>query len=154
MLAVVAVVAALLPVAEPAAPAAAKGDAFITAQTAGILTIEGGECFSDPFHSPSAGQVIVIYTPCDKPVDNQAYGFLHADDGRWDRAVLAEFAWTGCARGFAHYWPGDAAGAGTALDFYPILPTEETWADGDRDIMCVVYNRVGRLPGSMLPAAR
>lgn len=34
------------------------------------------------------------------------------------------------------------------------VPTAETWADGDRDVMCVVYNRDGRLAGSAVPLAR
>lgn len=178
-----AVTAVVLPAAEPPAPPAARGDDFITAQTAGILSIEAGECFSNPFFSPAAGETIVIYTPCDQPVDNQSYGFLRAAEGPWDRPALAAFAWAGCRRGFDTYWPATAeptaassvalpgrgtsgipAGhdpaalrrfgpAGTPLAFYPILPTAETWAAGDRDIMCAVYNPRGRLPGSALPRA-
>lgn len=189
--ALTAVAVGTLPAAEPPTPPAARGDGFITAQTAGILTIEAGECFSNPFHSRAANEIVVIYTPCDQPVDNQSYGFLHAEEGSWDRAALAAFAWAGCRRGFDTYWPaagsatssatssttspavalpgsGDAAGipagqdpaalrrvgpAGNPLAFYPILPTAETWADGDRDVMCAVYNPQGRLPGSALPRA-
>lgn len=180
--ALTAVAVVALPAAEPPAPPAARGDDFITAQTAGILTIEAGECFSNPFHSRSAGETIVIYTPCDQPVDNQSYGFLHAEEGPWDRAALAAFAWAGCRRGFDTYWPAIAGSAsspvvvprsdgadipadqdpaalrrvgpaGNPLAFYPIMPTAETWADGDRDIMCAAYNPQGRLPGSALPRA-
>lgn len=177
-----AVAVVTLPAAEPPTPPAARGDDFITAQTAGILSIEAGECFSNPFYSPAAGETIVIYTPCDQPVDNQSYGFLRAAEGPWDRTALAAFAWAGCRRGFDTYWPsttGSAASrvalpgpgkasipaghdpatlrrfgpAGTPLAFYPIMPTAETWADGDRDVMCAVYNPRGRLPGSALPRA-
>lgn len=122
-----------------------KDESFITAETSGILDIEGGECFTDPAYSPGAGEPVVLYTPCTQGGDNQAYGFVHAADGPYDRARLTAFGWERCGRGFTTYWPE------SALDYYPILPTPETWADGDRDVMCVVYDPAGRLPGSMLP---
>lgn len=121
---------------------------FITAATPGILDIEGGECFSDPTYSAAAGGEIVLYTPCPQQADNQSYGFVHAADGPWDAAALTRFALAGCERGFRHYWPT----AGSTLDFYPIMPTAESWADGDRDVMCVVYNPRGRLTDSVLPS--
>lgn len=31
------------------------------------------------------------------------------------------------------------------------MPTAETWADGDRDIMCVVYKPGDKLDDSALP---
>jgi hypothetical protein len=132
----------------PPTPQTVKGDAFITAGTTGILTIEGGECFDDPAYSPAAGEVVVIYTPCAEGADNQSYGFAHAPDGPWNRASLAAFAHRSCAGLFARLWPG---GSGAELAHYPIMPTEETWADGDRDVMCVVYDPAGRLPGPVVP---
>ncbi|WP_157521698.1 hypothetical protein [Herbidospora cretacea] len=134
----------------PVPPAVDKGDDFMTPETTGVLNLEAGECFTDPEYSPAAGEEIVLYTPCDQHADNQSYGFVHAEDGTYDRAALAEFGWSSCKRGFAHYWPGEA---GSGLDYFPILPTAETWADGDRDVMCVVYDPRGELGGSKLPRA-
>ncbi|TKK87807.1 hypothetical protein FDA94_16700 [Herbidospora galbida] len=134
----------------PPTSAVRKGDDFMTPETTGVLNLEPGECFTDPEYSPMAGEEIVLYTTCDQHADNQSYGFVHADDGPYDRAALAEFGWSSCKRGFANYWPGEA---GAELDYYPILPTAETWADGDRDVMCVVYDPHGELKGSMLPRA-
>jgi len=59
-------------------------------------------------------------------------------------------AWSRCGQAFDKLWRG-ASRAG--LDFYPVLPTAETWADGDRVVMCVVYRPTGRLPDSVLPLA-
>ena len=126
-----------------------KDEHFINAQTPGILDIEGGECFDDPADRPEAGGVVVLYRPCADTAENQSYGFVHADDdAAWDPAALSEFAWHACRELFAQTWPGDQS---TGLRFYPIMPTVETWAGGDRDVMCVVYRYGGRLPGSMLP---
>jgi hypothetical protein len=131
----------------PPAQPVVKTETFITAETTGILLIEGGECFSDPEYSPGAGERIVLYTPCAGGADNQSYGFTHASDGPYDRAALSAFAWKSCGERFAGLW----GGGGDGLEHYPIMPTAETWADGDRDVMCVVYRPTGRLAASALP---
>lgn len=151
--AMVAVAALLgLVAAEPRSVGLAKDDHFLTVETPGVLHIEVGECFSDPFFYPRAGEVVVLYTPCEEPpVDNQTYGFVDAPDGPWDRDRLADFAWRRCGDGYATYWPD---GKQSDLDYYPVLPTEQTWADGDRTVMCVVYDPAGRMTGSALQLAR
>ncbi|MDG4765673.1 hypothetical protein O7632_16435 [Solwaraspora sp. WMMD406] len=151
--AAVALVASLsLTGAAPPSAAVRKDDRFLTAQTPGVLHIEAGECFSDPFHYARVGEVVVVYTPCDQPpVDNQVYGFVEAADGPWNRDAVADLAWRRCGAGFTHHW---STRAESGLDYFPVLPTEETWADGDRTVMCVVYDPAGRLAGSVLPSAR
>ncbi|WP_046498838.1 hypothetical protein [Streptomyces odonnellii] len=135
---------------EPSPAPVHKGDTFITAETSGILNIEGAECFTDPTYSVTADDKVVLYRACREGAANQSYGFLSADEGPYDRAVLADFAWRGCGRGFRRYWTSREK---SGLDFYPVLPTEETWADGDRDVMCVVYDPEGELKQSQLPMA-
>ncbi|WP_434743467.1 hypothetical protein [Micromonospora sp. SH-82] len=150
--AVVAVVAAMavFPATEPRA-VLMKDDTFVDAQTNGILTIEGGECFTDPAYSTRLGDVVVLYASCEEGADNQSYAFLHAPDGPWDRPGLVEFARAGCGRDFARRWTSREA---SGLDHYPVLPTEETWADGDRDVMCVVYRPGERITRSLVPLVR
>jgi hypothetical protein len=124
-----------------------KDEHFITAETSGILDIEGAECFDDPAYLASAGEKVVLYKPCTEKADNQSFGFKQAPDGPWDQVSLTRFAWDSCGVDFAGRWPGSAG----RLDFYPVMPTAETWADGDRDVMCVVYNPRGKLTNSVLP---
>lgn len=131
----------------PPAQATVKTETFITAETPGILLIEAGECFSDPAYSVRAGERLVLYTPCARGADNQAYGFTHVPDGPYDRVKLTAFAWRSCGERFASLWGERRDG----LAHYPIMPTPETWADGDRDVMCAVYRPEGRLEGSVLP---
>ncbi|MEO3743460.1 hypothetical protein [Plantactinospora sp. B5E13] len=128
-----------------------KTDTFITAETSGILTIEGGECFTDPAYSARVAEVMVRYQPCEEGADNQSYAFLRAADGPWDRPTLAAYAWQGCGGFFDRRWPDGDRGT---LDFYPVLPTAQTWADGDRTVMCAVYRPGGRLTDSVLPLRR
>jgi hypothetical protein len=127
-----------------------KTDAFLNAETTGLLNIEATECFDDPAYDRMADDRVVIYVPCTEGADNQAYGFVHAADGTFDRPTVAAFGWDRCGQAFDKLWRGSSR---TGLDFYPVLPTSETWADGDRVIMCVVYRPTGRLPDSVLPLA-
>lgn len=95
--------------------------------------------------------MVVRYEPCEQGADNQSYGFLHAADGPWDRPSLAAFAWRGCGEFFDRRWPDESR---VDLAYYPVLPTAQTWADGDRTVMCVVYRPGGRLRDSVLPLLR
>jgi len=135
---------------DPAPPPVEKGDTFLTAETTGILDIEVGECFDDPTYSRMADDHVVVYRPCADGADNQSFGFVAVPDGPWDRAAVAAFGWAECERRFARLYPGPAA---DGLDYYPVLPTAQTWADGDRTIMCAVYRPAGPLAGSTLPLA-
>lgn len=127
-----------------------KDDTFIDAGVTGLLDIEVTECFSDPEYSDFAGEDVVIYTPCVDGADNQSYMFVHAPESPWDRETVAELGWDECGKGFEQQWTSKEE---SGLDFYPILPTAETWADGDRAVMCAVYDPSGRLEDSVLPAA-
>lgn len=127
-----------------------KDDTFVDAGVTGLLDIELTECFSDPEYSQLAGEDVVLYLPCDEGADNQSFMFVQAPDGPWDRAAVAELGWDECGRGFEQQWTSqDESG----LDYYPILPTPETWADGDRAVMCAVYDPDGQLQDSVLPPA-
>ncbi|TDD99044.1 hypothetical protein [Jiangella asiatica] len=125
-----------------------KDETLMDAQTTGVLDIEGGECFSDPRYSAAAAEEVVLFIPCEDGADNQSYSFVHAPDGPWDRDEVAALGWAGCGDEFAQRWSSVEE---SGLDFYPILPTEQTWADGDRVIMCAVYDPDGQLSGSTLP---
>ncbi|WP_329101570.1 hypothetical protein OG792_21440 [Micromonospora sp. NBC_01699] len=138
----------VFPRAEPPQPIAVKGDDFITAETTGILDIEGGECFSDPAYLDRANDVVVLYKPCEERADNESYGFVQAADGEWHRPAVAAYGWQECGRDFVRRWGGQSE---SGMDFYPVLPTAETWADGDRSIMCVVYNPDGKITRNMVP---
>ncbi|MFC0532559.1 hypothetical protein [Phytohabitans kaempferiae] len=118
-----------------------KDDRFIDAETPGVLTIEAGECFDDPAYDVAYADVVVFYRPCVEGADNQSYGFLQVPEGDWDEARVREYAWDGCRGAQDRRWPnGDP---GVAL--YPVLPTAQTWADGDRTVMCVRYRPTGKL---------
>ncbi|PZF81689.1 hypothetical protein [Jiangella anatolica] len=127
-----------------------KDDTFVDAGVTGLLDIELTECFTDPEYSDLAGEDVVRYVACPEGADNQSYLFVHAPDGPWDRDAVAELGWDECGKGFEQQWTSqDASG----LDYYPILPTAETWADGDRAVMCAVYDPDGELADSVLPRA-
>lgn len=130
---------------EPVASAAVKDAAFINAETVGVLSIEGGECFADPAYSSTHKALEVVYTVCED-ADNQVYAFFELTDGPWDRARIVREAGAECRSRFERTWP-----AGDGLAYYPVLPTERTWEYGDHDVMCAVHRPGGTLASSVLP---
>jgi hypothetical protein len=118
-----------------------KDDRFIDAETPGVLNIEAGECFDDPAYDVSFADVIVVYRPCAGGAQNQSFGFFQVPDGGWDEPALRALAWDGCRAAQTRRWPAGDPG----VSLYPVLPTAETWADGDRTVMCVRYRPTGRL---------
>jgi hypothetical protein len=125
-----------------------KDESFLTAETAGVLNMEGGDCFDDPVYDESQGVEVANHQDC-ASADNQVYGFFQVEGDAFDRAGLAKKGWDGCRVGFTTYWK-NAEDSG--LDFYPVLPTRVTWEEQeDRTVMCVVYNSHGKLEGAPLP---
>ncbi|MBM7784792.1 hypothetical protein [Tenggerimyces flavus] len=130
----------------PGAPVV-KDETFLTAETAGVLAIEGGECFTDPAYSKQAKADEVVFTKCEG-ADNQAFAFFPLTSGSWSSARVAREGLAGCRSRFEKLWTGDQR---SDLGFYPVLPTQATWEYGDHDVMCVVYRPDGPLSASVIP---
>lgn len=146
--AVVAAAVVILLVAQraPGSPVA-KDETFLTAETAGVLAIEGGECFTDPAYSERAKADEVVFTKCEG-ADNQAFAFFPLAAGGWSSERVVREGLAGCRSRFERLWTGDER---SGLAFYPVLPTRATWEYGDHDVMCVVYRPDGPLPASVIP---
>ncbi|MHB8892070.1 MAG: septum formation family protein [Candidatus Limnocylindrales bacterium] len=92
---------------------------------------------------------------CGTPHDNEVVGVVDLDDSGsfpGDAAILTT-AQGECARLFADY-VGIAFDA-SVLEMLQLVPTELTWAKGDRQIACIVLTVDGsRLTGSVKGAGR
>jgi Septum formation len=79
--------------------------------------------------------------PCTSPHDNEVVGSstYTGSEVYPGQAALETFAATPCITAFNSYVGGDFQTS--SLDMLPILPTEDTWAKGDRAITCVVLTK-------------
>lgn len=119
-----------------------KADAF---------TIKVGDCFND-----QSGEQIsdVPAVPCTDPHDNEVYYDLTMPAGDYpgDSAVT-DAAEKGCGDAFSTFVgvPYEES----TLEFSYLFPTKDSWEGADdRLISCIVYDRSGKVTGSLAGAAR
>lgn len=116
-----------------------------------VFTIKVGDCLND---GTATGEVSSVPTiDCAEPHDSEAYASIILPDGDYpgEDAVLTQ-ADTDCASEFATY-VGIAYEEST-LGYAYYYPTEQSWASGDREILCLVYDPAGQVTGSLAGAAK
>ncbi len=115
------------------------------------FAIKVGDCLND---GNIDGEVTSVPTiACDQPHDSEAFASVIMDDGPYpgEDAVLAQ-ADVDCKTAFEGF-----AGINydqSILDFSYYYPTEGSWANGDREILCLIYEFQVKTTGSLAGAAR
>jgi len=123
------------------------------AGTADVFSLRVGDCYNDEGSSDEEISSVPA-VPCSEPHDNEAYFSFDIADGDFpgDDSILAS-ADEGCLTAFEPF-----VGFGYAesvLDFGYIFPTEASWADGDREILCTIYAAdLSQVTGTLAGAAR
>jgi hypothetical protein len=104
-----------------------------------VRTLEVGMCVN----GVTEGSVIARIDPvsCSTPHDNEVVGTAtYPESGAYPgQAALETFAAPPCIAAFNAYVGVDFSSS--SLDMLPILPTDTTWASGDRAITCIVLAR-------------
>lgn len=116
-----------------------------------VFTIAVGDCLND---GGVDGEVSTVETiDCAQPHDSEAYASILMDDGEFPGdTVVDDFAIEQCTAAFA-----DFVGLSyeeSALSFSYYYPTTESWASGDREILCLLVDPAGKVEGSLEGAAR
>lgn len=106
-----------------------------------VFDLNIGDCFDDPEDNAEGLVSDLALIPCDEPHDNEVFALVDypAEDGEafpGDDAIET-FADEECLPIFEDYvgLPYDES----VLLFAPVKPTADTWADGDREIVCLLY---------------
>jgi len=116
--------------------------------TVSVFDIKVGDCYQDPEESDFVSELTLV--DCDAPHDNEIYAFglypADEDDEFPDEETLDEFTDEYCTEVFEEY-------VGIAYDdsiYYVtyLQPTEESWNDGDREVVCILYDQDGPIEGS------
>jgi putative regulator of septum formation len=104
-----------------------------------VQTLDVGMCVN----GVAEGSVIARIDPvsCSTPHDNEVVGTTrYPEAGAYPgQAALETFAAPPCIAAFNAYVGVDFSSS--SLDMLPILPTDATWASGDRAITCIVLAR-------------
>ena len=118
-------------------PARDTTGAFAESGSASVFALQVGDCFDDdPSGAPELTEVAAV--PCGDRHDNEIYFEYSMNDAAFpgDNATL-ESAALRCLDEFAGFV--GAAYLDSELDLFPITPTAESWADGDRVVYCALY---------------
>lgn len=115
------------------------------------FAIAVGDCLND---GNLEGEVTTVPTiDCAQPHDSEAYASIIVDDGDYpgEEAILAE-ADAACLDEFNTF-----VGVNydeSVLNFSYYYPTAGSWDNGDREILCLIYEDGTKVTGSLAGAAR
>lgn len=117
-----------------------------------VFTIQVGDCLND---AGSEGEEVseVPTVPCTEPHDSEAYASIIMDDGDFPGQQAAnDQAVADCTIEFNAFVGLDYETS--KLNFAYYFPTEASWANGDREILCLISDPAGKATGSLKGAAR
>jgi hypothetical protein len=119
--------------------------------SADAFTIKVGDCLNDASVDPDMVTTVPLVT-CDKPHDTEVILSVIMEDGDYpgEDAVSAR-ADEECLAAFEDYV--GLAYDDSAYDFAYYVPTVESWAAGDQEILCTVYDPAGPITGTLEGAA-
>lgn len=116
-----------------------------------VFTIAVGDCLND---GDVEGEVSTVKTiDCAEPHDSEAYASVIMDDGDFpgDQAVEDQ-AVSDCTTEFTTFVGIDYNSS--ILNFSYYYPTSASWDQGDREILCLVYDPAGQVTGSLSGSAK
>jgi hypothetical protein len=117
-----------------------------------VFTLEVGTCFDDTDETEVSS---VPEVDCSEPHDNEVFAVFDytASDTFPGSSAMNDAAQELCIAEFEAYV--GLSYQESALDVFPITPTEGSWDSGDREIICALYNLdFSKLTDSMQGAAR
>jgi hypothetical protein len=117
-----------------------------------VLSLDVGECFDDWEGSldgatQEVGDVPIV--DCAEPHDNEVYSVSDMPTGSFPGdAAVEDWTIARCEETFDGYV--GTAYADSRLDFGALFPTQDTWADGDTEVICFLWDiEFLKLTGSM-----
>ena len=112
-----------------------------------VFSLEVGQCFDNPDATDEVSDVPIV--ECSTAHDNEVYYLFDLPDGDYPGLSAVQLAADdGC---FAQFEPyvGQTY-AESALGYWALYPTEGSWDQNDREIVCVLSDyEDGQLTGSM-----
>jgi Septum formation len=114
---------------------------IVSAGQLDVMSLQVGDCFNDP---EELEQVVfdVAAVPCSEPHDNEVFALMPFGSAFGDsypgEATLDDYSYEVCGgQSFDSYVGG--AYVDSSLEVFSFSPTEESWNDGDREFVCVLY---------------
>lgn len=112
----------------------------------GVDRFQVGDCFDDPTDASDITEVDAV--PCAQAHDNQVFHLFDVPGGDFPgQAELQSMAEEGCMEAFEGFV--GVAFEASPLGAAPIVPSEDSWEDGDHEVVCALFDGAGeQLTGS------
>ena len=124
-----------------------ESGAIVEAGMLDAFQVRLGDCFDDPDNQ--AGELTSLPgVPCSEPHDNEAYAVFDLTMESYSEYEISDFSESACIDRFATYVGRDYESS--VLDVVTMYPTQESWAQNDREVVCALYDMSGeKLVGSV-----
>lgn len=122
--------------------------AFATAcQSGNVFSLTVGDCFNDPEGFEEVIDVDIV--ECGEAHDNEVYATYDMVDATYPgQAAAQEAANDGCFDRFEPFVGAEYLDSALAISF--LTPSDASWDQGDREIVCFLYDLSGnRLTNSV-----
>ncbi len=138
--------------AEPAVRDETSGE-ITESSEADVFSLKVGDCLDQQADDEATEVSSVPTVPCAEPHDSEAYAATDLPEGDFpgDQSVT-DSADTFCYDEFATFI--GLSYDESSLDLASFYPTQESWAEGDREIMCFVSSPDGPVTGTLAASAR
>lgn len=135
------------------APARGPDGSFSEPGEISVFDLREGDCFDDPSDQSTQVETVTV-VPCSAPHDNEIYLEFELPDGPYPGAAgIEDAADARCFTAFEAFVGVDYFES--HLEFFPVNPTEASWASGDRTVYCALYSLdLAKLTGSMRGSGR
>ena len=141
------------PAAETSAPTQAEETAPTEPEEVDVFDLEVGDCFAEPQNTEEVFSIETL--PCSEPHSEEVYAAVTIPEGDDDfpgfRAIDAQ-AEKLCIAQFEVFVGRPYVES--ELDFLFITPSEESWGDGDWEILCTVHDPAGDTTGTLANSNR
>lgn len=126
----------LLPGAEPVRDE--NGSIAERETNADVFSITVGDCTNDgDLDQVEVSSVEAV--PCSDPHDNEVFASFDLEDGDFPGAEAVQtLADEGCYDEFEPFV--GIAYEESRFAYYPMTPTESSWSQGDREVLCLVFD--------------
>lgn len=109
-------------------------------QKGNVFTLEPGQCFNDPGVQDEVSDVEIV--DCAESHDNEVYHTFDISASSFPgESVVLDQAFDGCLGAFDAYVGIDFNSS--ALDVSALTPTSASWAQGDREVVCYLFDFYG-----------
>lgn len=129
----------------------AEGNVTEAADAAGIFDVQVGDCIG-AFDEESVTELPV--TPCDQPHDQEVYASFEVEDAAEfpGHDAIREQANERCLAEFESFVGIGYDESELYVEF--LTPSEDSWGEGDREVLCTVYDPSGPTEGGLRGAKR